>query len=99
MALLRYLTNFELSGHGQATFGTLTESVGFVWYDVEDIECADVISLIGHGKATFGTMSDEIDIDVIKNVYNIVSEDKDYRLVSEDKQYNFESEGRQHEEE
>lgn len=88
-----------LIGRGHATFGTLTESVGFVWYDVEDIECADVISLIGHGHATFGTMSDSIDIDVIKNVYNIVSEDKDYRLVSEDKQYNFESEGRQHEEE
>lgn len=81
-----------LTGHGHATFGTITENITFNWYDVESINVTDTMSLVGYGKATFGTISENIDIETIKDQYNIVSEDEQYRLVSEDGQYNIESE-------
>lgn len=90
--ILDIFDEISLSGHGKATFGTLTENISFDWNDVDKIECADVISLIGHGKATFGTLADQVDIEVIKEIYNIVSEDKLYDIVSEDGLYNLESE-------
>lgn len=90
--ILDIFDEISLSGHGKATFGTLTENISFDWNDVESIDCADVISLIGHGKATFGTLADQVDIEVIKEIYNIVSEDKLYDIVSEDGLYNLESE-------
>ena len=80
-----------------ATFGGsfivtgITESVDFDEREIDFVNASDTVS------ATFGgsfhvTFAENIDIDMIKNIYNVVSEDGQYRITSEDDNYNLISE-------
>ena len=82
---------YSLTKGGNKVFN-YTDSLSFIWHDVEFANLSESFSLTKHSNKTFGTMSDSIDIDVIKNKYNHVSEDKQYRRVSEDGQYGLISE-------
>ena len=83
---------YSLTKGGNKVFN-YTDSLSFIWHDVEFANLSESFSLNKHGNKTFGTMSDSVDIETIKTIYNFVSEDKDYRVVSEDGNYNIESEG------
>ena len=82
---------YSLTKGGGKVFN-YTDNLSFIWHDVEFANLSESFSLTKHSNKTFGTMSDSIDIDVIKNKYNHVSEDKQYRRVSEDGQYGLISE-------
>lgn len=83
---------YSLTKGGGKVFN-YTDSLSFIWHDVEFANLSESFSLTKHSNKTFGTMSDSVDIETIKTIYNFVSEDKDYRVVSEDGNYNIESEG------
>lgn len=78
---------------GGAEFGYTDDGVMFDLRVNEFIDITDNFSLDGIGGATFNYTDSGIDIETVKSVFNLVSEDKDYRIISEDGQYNIESEG------
>ncbi len=81
-----------------ATFGGsfvvtgLTENVEFDEREIEFINASDTVSAMFGGSFRVVGISENVDIDMIKNIYNVVSEDGQYRIVSEDDNYNLISE-------
>ena len=72
---------------GSFNVGSITESVVTDERDVQFVTASDVVSATFGGSFRIVGVSDSIDIDMIKNLYNVVSEDGDFRIASEDGNY------------
>lgn len=78
--------------NGGAEFGYTDAGITFDWRQNQVISITENYDFSGIGGATFDYTDSGVDIETVKSVFNLVSEDKDYRIISEDGQYNIESE-------
>jgi len=68
-----------------------TDAVSFDWYEDEKINASDTVSPTLGGGLTV-ELSENVSITMVKDIFNLVSENGEYNIISEDGAYNIESE-------
>ena len=76
---------YSLTKHGKKLFN-YSDSVSFIWRDVETVNATDNYSLTKHGKKLFA-YTDSWDVLTQKQKYNIISSDGQYGIASSDGEY------------